>query len=306
MKKVYHGDELPHIWIYNTQLEGYNSSRNVSFHGDKYYSYSTVIARRMGDAIVMSTRTYSSTTQRQQSKLKQAARGREVVYCNDVNNTPADNFERLKRDVIILADKQTRAKKVDYIAQADAQIEEFKKYAAVMGYKMPASTVAGICEYGATEVKRAEVARKKAIAAQKRAADKFKKSINFETADRVYSVTAKLFHAKKMSLYRHYKLMMQQFLRQCQEHKVTPPHNYFMDFLRIAPDGVITSQGVNITTEEARGLFLALKRGADIVGHKIGHYSINEINGEMLRVGCHTIARTEISYISQKLFSEAV
>lgn len=306
MEKVYHGNELPHIWLYNTQLEGHNSSRNVSFYGDKYYSYSTVIAKRVHDVIVMSTRSYSNTTNKQQSNLIQAARGREVVFCSDVNDTPADNFEILKRSVINLADKQTRAKKVDYIGQADALINDFKKYAAVMAYKMPADNVAAICEYGATEIKRAAALKKKQEAARKKAARDFIKGIDWNVADHVYSVMGKLFHAKKMSLYRHYRGMLQNFIRDCEKHGVKLERNYYMDFLRIAPDGVITSQGVNITTEQARGLFLALKRGADVVGHKIGHYSINAINGDFLRAGCHTIARTEISYISQKLFSEAV
>ena len=62
------------------------------------------------------------------------------------------------------------------------------------------------------------------------------------------------------------------------------------DYLRLSKCGefVETSQNIRIEKNEAKSLYIAIKRKVDIKGYKIGYYTVNSINGT-LKVGCHNI-----------------
>ena len=307
MKIVYSNDEIAHIWAHNGQNEARNSNQSMSFHGDKFYSYNTVIALRHGGTYILSERDYSVTTAKHKAHVRGALRGQTVVYCYDVNDSPAQNFDTLKNEVLRLIERQKTARKIDYISQAEGSINSFKRYADLVGYKIPAVTVDEFITVDAKIKKAAEVARKKAETARKKAGAEFAKTLDTGRIMRAYNIARQCFHRGHVPTYRKITRVLCDMAADASRYGVADKMPFiYPDLMRVIKGGVITSQGVTITTEEARGLYLALKSGADIMGAKVAHYTINAITPDYVRAGCHTFPRDELGYISERLFGEAV
>lgn len=88
-------DQVAHYWANKVQDEG--RSKNVFFEGDRIYSYGRhfCMGRHLpGDTVALSTQTYSSSTSRQQSKVRAAVRHLRVVYCYDPDASAASNQQQ--------------------------------------------------------------------------------------------------------------------------------------------------------------------------------------------------------------------
>lgn len=88
-------DQVAHYWANKVQDEG--RSKNVFFEGDRIYSYGRhfCMGRHLpGDTVALSTQTYSSSTSRQQSKVRAAVRHLRVVYCYDPDASAAYNQQQ--------------------------------------------------------------------------------------------------------------------------------------------------------------------------------------------------------------------
>ena len=71
------------------------------------------------------------------------------------------------------------------------------------------------------------------------------------------------------------------------------------DLIRISADKqyIETSQNVKIDIAEAKKLYKALSMGIDIVGQKIGNYTIHVNTGSCLKIGCHNIKLNHIDEV---------
>lgn len=76
------------------------------------------------------------------------------------------------------------------------------------------------------------------------------------------------------------------------------------DVLRLSKDGfkVQTSQNAEVTIEAAKKLYLAIKAGKDVVGHKIDFYTVNAIN-KSLKIECHDIDMASVKEVGERLIS---
>lgn len=102
MKKVFDNSELPHVFARDTQIEGRNSGGSMFFEDGTFYSYGRhfAIAKRvMPGVYLFTTRSYSPTTARHISRVRQALRGSRLVYCTDPSNSVASNVLDLRGDV---------------------------------------------------------------------------------------------------------------------------------------------------------------------------------------------------------------
>lgn len=74
------------------------------------------------------------------------------------------------------------------------------------------------------------------------------------------------------------------------------------DFLRLSADGkhVETSQNISIKRENARMLYQLIKKGVDIAGRTIEHYTVTSINGT-LKIGCHNINIDSVHAIGKQI-----
>lgn len=83
MKTVFKPSELPHLWVHRGAPLG-RSPSNMSFDGDAFYSYGTVIARRISHkgktAYVLDRASFSVTTSGAQSCVRQAIPDGEKIF----------------------------------------------------------------------------------------------------------------------------------------------------------------------------------------------------------------------------------
>lgn len=73
-------------------------------------------------------------------------------------------------------------------------------------------------------------------------------------------------------------------------------------YLRLQNDTVQTSHGANVPLEHARHIISLLDKGLDIIGKKIGYYTINEVTLDYIKIGCHKMYFNDVnSFIDKHL-----
>ena len=71
------------------------------------------------------------------------------------------------------------------------------------------------------------------------------------------------------------------------------------DYLRLSQNGqfVETSQNIRIEKSEAQRLYFSIKNNFNIIGNKIGYYTVNKIDNKALTVGCHKICINSVKKV---------
>jgi hypothetical protein len=120
--------EVCHYFANNVQYEG--RAGNVSFRGDNFCSYRTIVAKRIGSSVVVSTNKYSVTTAGHLSDLRRACRHLEIVPIPCVEKSILDNqtiVQNQINDLFRLA-STARTKKDLYLSQALSIVKGFNRY----------------------------------------------------------------------------------------------------------------------------------------------------------------------------------
>jgi len=75
------------------------------------------------------------------------------------------------------------------------------------------------------------------------------------------------------------------------------------DVLRINKESqqIETSQQVQITLKDGLRLFNAIENNVDIIGQKVGYYTVDGITNNVLKVGCHKIKMSEVFRVGNEL-----
>jgi len=146
MKTVFTNRELPHRWAH--QLQGHGRANSMSFNGECFLSYSTVIARiikRKGKtAYLLNTTRYSNTTAHHLSRVRQAIPAGATVFtideCNQgtsLNQKPSAIFDScVRRAAEWLAKSQRARKNKDWLLARHAEtIEEAKRISEFFGLR---------------------------------------------------------------------------------------------------------------------------------------------------------------------------
>lgn len=78
-----------------------------------------------------------------------------------------------------------------------------------------------------------------------------------------------------------------------------------LDYLRLSKDGlqVETSQGIRIDVNEAKRLYFAIKNNFNVIGNKIGYYTINKIDSKALIIGCHSICLKSVYFVGEQIIN---
>lgn len=67
--------------------------------------------------------------------------------------------------------------------------------------------------------------------------------------------------------------------------------------IRIVDDRVETTSGARVGLTHAKRLLAAIDSGLDVTGREIGPYTVNEVSGDIVRIGCHRISLTHARQI---------
>jgi hypothetical protein len=102
----------------------------VSFRGDNFFSYRTIVAKRIGSSIIVSAIKYSVTTSGHLSDLCRACNHLEVVSIPYVDRSTLDNQTIVQNQIndLFKVASTARTKKDYYLSQALSIVKGFNRY----------------------------------------------------------------------------------------------------------------------------------------------------------------------------------
>ena len=287
MKKVFSNtDEVIHVFAQQTQSEGRNSTRSIYFEGKKIYSYGYHYLLgefiNKGKAIIINDKGYSVTTSKHIAKLGVATNHYKQFY---IQNIDIDNvYNEISIDLINLGKARKPRIYLHSIFNLFNQLNEWIDYTK-------ANKIKHKCVVKKSTSKYIEL-----------------KNIVKELKENYNTFLYNLKETQKIAKEIQRKKEIQE-LKIALEKFNSYKTNFFrignFDYLRLSKDNakVETSQGVKIEISEAKKLYSAIQNKIDIVGYKLGYYTINSINTKSLKAGCHNICIKNIEQIGNKLLT---
>lgn len=253
-------------------------SGNVFFEKDKIYSYGYhyVLAQFLkipnGEiAILINNKGYSSSTSEHINTIREATRQYQQFFTKDVD------FELVYENIIENYKLLLKARKPEMYAGIIAS-----KFILLFSYPL----------FELKDVDAKKLKEIKGIVKIISASDLLVKAKEDEKIK-----------AKKLDEKRQKKLKkdISDFLK----YKIDYIHGD-VDFLRISKNRLFveTSQSVQINIKEAKMLYLAILKGADIVGYEIGYYTVKSIDNSQLTVGCHRINLESVKTVGEQIITK--
>ncbi len=279
MRNIFTNSELAHIYANQTQQSGRNSNGSFYFSGKTIYSYgrhfpiAKIVTNQQGqECMLFNFRSYSNTTAKQISIVRNATRQYKKIYCYSPEDSHEINFKAWLNLAEIQAEKLQKAKKPElYLNQLSILNREATEYAEFFSIDIPLSLLAVLSikdkkenlVYMSKKAEFMKIEKAKKEKAQKiEYKEQLKKWFNFETG-RVYG-------------------------------------GFDFDFLRVNENRVETTQAVQIPIELAKRLHNKIKDNTLQVGEQLLNYRVNEI-GNIIKIGCHIFKRSYLLNFGSKL-----
>lgn len=281
MKQVFTDiSHIAHLWANQLQSEARNSG-NFFFRDDTIYSYGHhfPIAKHIKNAdgvkaVLFTERSYSVTTSKHISVVRQAASHLNIIYCYRPDNTHADNFKQWLYEAEQVAANLPKAKKPEKYLSEIARIEaKVKKYAEFFNLTIPETLLAALSITNKNEYLSYSDRKKEYELAEQRKA--------------------------QAELRKRHKKALNEWLKG-KTHRLYLHDGY--DYLRLMNDRIETSQAVQIPLELGKRIYQKVAANTLTVGDKILDYEVNEV-GEHIKVGCHKFKRSYLVNFGQKIFA---
>lgn len=277
MKTVYESSMVAHVWAHERQDHARNPQGNVSFRGNDFYSYNTVIARRVktprGVAILISRNNYSPTTARHLCHLRRSCAHLTCFWVSQVERLkkPGEYFGEYKERVkdLTLQFGRSRTKKSFILDQLRKVAEEANAFAAFFKLK--------------SRIKLPDAENFERLAAESAAKERERQQrLNAKRLAETAEARAKWLAGEG----NYYPYVVDE-----------PIH------LRVIGENVQTSRGAVVPLPDAVRLFKVVQRcrethtGFTPNGEQIqvGHFNVNRIDSEgNAVVGCHHLQYEEM------------
>ena len=279
MKNVFNNSDLAHAYANQTQNSGRNSNGSFYFEGKTIYSYgghfpiAKIVSNDNGlECMLFTYRTYSNTTAKQISIVRNATRQYKKIYCHTPSLNHSSNFANWLQLAEHEATKLQKAKKPElYLSELSRLNSEVFEYAQFFNLTIPPTLLAVLSIKDKSE--NLEYMSKKAILIkeEKRQADKIQKQEFKEAIN-------KWFNGETQRLYKRCNI----------------------DFLRVNENRVETTQAVQIPIEIAKRLHDKIKTNTLKVGESLLSYRVDQV-GDIIKIGCHNFTRKYLLYFGSKL-----
>lgn len=281
MKNVFQNSEIAHIWANQSQNSGRNSDNNLYFQNGKIYSYGNhfVIAKHVVNieglnGVLFTERSYSNTTAKHISIVRQAVSHKNIIYCYYPDGLNEQNFNCWLKEVEDILPNLMKAKKPEiYLNKINNVKDNIKNYADFLGLEIPTNLLSILnivnkeqfAEYNnkVELFKNEEKIRLEKIQLAKHKED-LKKWLNFET----------------------YQLY----------------NRIDFDYLRLNNNTNIaeTTQQVKIPLNIAIALYESILNNTLVVGAKFMSYEVLKVGSE-IKIGCHTFKKSYLLNFGKKL-----
>lgn len=279
MKKVFRGDNstVAHYWANKNQSEASNGS-NFFYENDIIYSYGRhfqiakhVINENRDRAVLFTQQTYSNTTAKHISIVRQACNHLDVIYCKSPDSTHTDNFNYWIRNAESIAASLLKAKKPEkYLNELNTIRSHANKYATFWGLVIP-STLTAILDIENKDQYKNYSENKQTI---------------IDAEIKLEKLRAKKEHAKQLKKW-----------LSGETHRLYTRID--RDYLRMSDTGVETTQGIKIGLVQARIFWKLIKDGKLSVGDTIAQYTVDSV-GDNIKIGCHTFPTNYLIKFGEK------
>jgi hypothetical protein len=306
MKQVFNTNEVAHIWANQKQDAGRNANNNLYFKHQTIYSYGShfPIATIDGDKVLFTLRTYSNTTAKHISKVRQAVSHKEFIYCaypptscngEIYEEDRTKNFNYWKGNIKSLLSEigNPKNRKLDNrVISLQKNVFELENYCTYFKIKNIGDVeLLGLLKLCKSEnivnaAKEAKAVTDKAIQNKMKLATK---------AFDVYLKHWRNFDNEAL------KAMPDKIKDLCSYYDI---HGNGFTRLRLnkSNNRLETSKGIEIPVLIALKAYTALKdclkgncKGLNI---PVVGYTITEANTKFIKAGCHTIPQIDILYIA--------
>lgn len=284
MKKVFSNtSETIHVFAQQTQSEGRNSSSSVYFRNNKIYSYGShyLLGEFISpETIIINDFGYSVSTSKHISELNQATYHKEQFFTSSICIKSVEND--IKGNLKSLINARKPELYINTILQAIGRLNKWAAYCKENKFTneyrlMPSNT----------RLKKLQ-----------------KISKDLLTPDYLAKIKSKG-KADAIKLKAKNKKELKTKLIEFNTYQISRFNIGDFDYLRISEDGLFveTSQNIKIGLNDAKKLYIAIKRKVNIEGEKIGYYTVSKIDSKALTVGCHKIALKSVVSVGEKLMN---
>jgi hypothetical protein len=251
---------------------------NTKILDNKYYSYNTEIAIYLKsiNLFVLSTYRYSNTTTRHQSELRQALMYNDNILCVELDLSKLYLLLDDNTVIDLLLDDNTVIDQID--KELSKQFLDLVKSFNLKAKKEIALKIAHTFE----DVEKTKLNF-----------TKLKETINNTNITEVSKYLIKIEEsAKKREAKKREKALLkdQENLAKWLTFEFNGTlHNLPLALIRVKNDEVETTSGAKVPLDQALKLKDAVKNNLDVSGVKIGNYTVNYVDGNVLKIGCHKI-----------------
>ena len=274
--------EIAHIWA--NQLEYKGQQGNLYYSGSIIYSYGYhfAIAKHIDyKTVLMTNRGYSNSTAKHINLVRSAISHKDVIYCNDPTKSHDHNISEFINQIVYQAGFLVNAKKPEkYLFNIDNIKTKLDKYIGYFNLKLDKKQLEKINIYSKEDyLKLFEKQNKAIIKAEKK---------EIALGKKLYPVFVNNF---RNNLKNDFTNIEQKALHKYNNSIGGPI------LFKITSSGIQSSKGINLTIEVAKRYINKFLSHEIKVADKILNYSVDKINKDFIKIGCHNIYRNEIEYL---------
>jgi len=280
MKKVFSNtSEVVHVFAQQSQWQGTNQTRSIYFYDNKIYSYGShyLLGEFINDeTIIINDFGYSVTTSKHISELISATSQYNQFYTSSID------IKCVETEINYNIKKLSKAKKpeiyISNITKLESNLSKWVDYCK-------ANKVTHKYKVNKSNYKYKKIVK---IA---------NSLLTAETIEKLKAKGKKDAIKQKAKEKRELKIKLDKF----NTYKIDRFKIGEFDYLRLSQNGqfVETSQNIRIEKSDAERLYFSIKNNFNIIGNKIGHYTVNKIDNKALTVGCHKICINSVKKVGQ-------
>lgn len=309
--------EVAHLWAAQYPEQEWARCSNLSYSGNTISSYGWwPMAVIQPDGVVLVRNwTYSSSTSKHMSCMRQAINHLEKIYCPDPSSLGASTASFMEKLRYSFNDYQKARKKTPHIHNNESIYKEFKTYLEYLKQPMPedADKFRLMLVPDVPGILFKEESRRVELEAQRPEKDALNKTLECE-ADRLNDILNKnstnikedreqawLSSGKitketpeSIKRWKVSKGKLIQYVPTMRERGVYYGRLEFpITRIRIVDSKVETSRGATVPVSDAKRLWELMKQKVRLMGERCGSFTVTNWNGN-LRIGCHEIEKEEI------------
>lgn len=311
MKKYYtRHQQMAHVWVHTGTGGLYTPEHRTSTTETYFKSYSTAIAKRVNaDMIIIDVSSYSNTTNKHQhSVLSASSHLTQLLTHVGVDAGVERNITYYLRDmetqITTLSKARTNSEPYHTFNRSKQQIE---RWCSVFGVELPKELP--LLEEQMDVVYKGFVQRRAEVDAKKEQKECERRAFIEAMRPRVERM-----REDAIPLWRQHRT---RDLDDYFDHAEQTRAKYFgvnlirgyygcgfndsnhYNHIRLSKDGkyLETDGHATVSIREACVLCERLEKGKDVIGHKLGHYTVLEKTEDYLKIGCHKFQWSELEHL---------